>query len=292
MNRTILTFAWLMVVLSTYHAETAAQCARAIEPHPAPVVSVDFANADLASGLPFDEPFILRGDFPANADTLYLTYGPAVWRSTGSGGSSEINGPGITIEFAKGSTFQSKSFSFRIPAIAPHQPYVFRFHVDQKHTSPGDTITIVSAPKTTLSNRLQTDFGVLRSDNAGYWGVVSDLHIYLMPVNKNESACARRTPLEHVLKRVSLFAGLSPLKIASDEPVASPFTVGTPVVGIGLRQLPYLGAFRVNGGVMFFDQKDANPLVATMRHKRDVFVSVTADIELKNFLGPLASFIK
>ena len=91
---------------------------------------------------------------------------------------------------------------------------------------------------------------------------------------------------------MSVFAGLSPLRITSDAPVNAPLAIGTPVAGIGLRQIPYLGAFRINGGVMFFDQEDANPLVTTQRHKRDAFISFTADIELKDFLGPLAAFVK
>jgi hypothetical protein len=91
---------------------------------------------------------------------------------------------------------------------------------------------------------------------------------------------------------VSVFGGLSPLRITSDAPESSPLAIGSPVVGIGVRQLPYLGAFRVNAGVIFYDQKDANPLVSTLRHKRDAFVSLTADIELKDFLGPVAAFVK
>ncbi len=111
-------------------------------------------------------------------------------------------------------------------------------------------------------------------------------------MNKSENLCSQRSLLQHVVKRVSVFAGLSPLRISSDAPVTSPFAIGVPVVGIGVRELPYLGAFRVNGGVMFFDQKDANPLVSMLRHERDVFLSFTADFELTDFLGLLAAFIK
>ena len=121
---------------------------------------------------------------------------------------------------------------------------------------------------------------------ANYWGLGSNAHFYFVPVNRNECTSDYQG-VDHILKRVSVFGGFSLLELDSDADVAHLFASGTPMFGIGLNRLPYLGPVRINAGFMRLKQDDPNPLVDQARLKWDPFLGLALDIELKSVLAPL-----
>ncbi len=276
------------------------QCGERILPQNHPTVAVDLASGTFSQKLPFDESFFIRIPLPERTDSIQFSYGEALLNDDGDYDFVVANNsPGSIVP---NPFFPAKEVSVEIEPLKPKRQYLFRFiayrtTIDSTLAPPVRTVTsgtmdVIGRTETSISNRLQTDFGVARSREAGYWGVVSNAHFYFVPVNKNADACVRQTPLMYLAKRISIFGGLSVLKIASEAEVEHLFGIGTPVVGIGARDLPYLGPIRLNAGVIWFEQDDANPLVTERVRKHDLFLSVTSDIELKGLLGPLFSIIK
>ena len=94
-----------------------------------------------------------------------------------------------------------------------------------------------------------------------------------------------------LLRQVSVFAGMSVLKIHSVEDVNPLVGAGSPVVGIGVARIPGLPPLGFNAGYVFVKQKDPNPLVSRDHTRADPFVSLTVDFELRKVLGPLAGLL-
>lgn len=140
--------------------------------------------------------------------------------------------------------------------------YTFRLHAPARFTSHFDL-----------------DLGILRSANAGYTGVIVAVHLHPVPLNDNTPSQLRG--LGH---RVSLFGGLAITEIASQHPVTKPFSAGIPVTGIGVK----VGPTRIIGGLMFFDQEDANPVVEKERAKVDYTFGLSLDFAVHELLGVLA----
>lgn len=152
-----------------------------------------------------------------------------------------------------------------------------------------DTIRIVGTPRATFANRFDADAGVLWAPGFGYWGVGANSHFYFTPVNRNQCTTEYRG-MDHVLKRVSVFGGVSLFRIHSDTEVQHLWTNGSPVVGVGLNRLPVVPA-RLNAGIIWLRQDDPNPLVTRDVVKRDLFISGTVDFELRQLAGPLAALV-
>jgi hypothetical protein len=153
-----------------------------------------------------------------------------------------------------------------------------------------DSVSLSVTPGASFRNHIDADVGALHSFNAGYTGLVTNVHLYAYPLNKNEDL-SDRPAIEQLGKRFSVFLGLAVQELNSDADVDKFLPLGNPVVGVGLRGFPGIEALRVNTGIMLFKQDDANPLVTKERLKYDPFVSVTADIEFKTLLGPLANLL-
>lgn len=157
----------------------------------------------------------------------------------------------------------------------------------QKVVVAADTVELRGTPRARFTDRFDADIGVLRSDRLGYWGAMTSSHFYLVPVNRNECTSHYRGS-DHLLKRVSIFAGISLFEISSREDVDHLWSTGSPVVGVGVSRLGLPVPLRINAGVIWLRQDDANPLVTRSRTKRDAFISATFDVELQSFITPLA----
>lgn len=188
-----------------------------------------------------------------------------------------------------------------------------------------EDITVTTNPRSTFTQHFTTDFGVLRSFKAQYWGVYSGVHFYFAPINKNADLLPFDGTFElRLKKRVSMFVGIAFEEIGSktEVDIENLTSIGTPVVGIGVRGIfrwgiyralfgkshtdgaaerarrrrairkKVLQPFRLNVGVLFFRQQDAHPLVMAKRTKADFFISLTANINLITVAGPLVALFK
>ncbi|HET7463859.1 MAG TPA: hypothetical protein VFJ82_21565 [Longimicrobium sp.] len=199
----------------------------------------------------------------------------------------------------------------RLPAFDPKQPRTECTALSEMRDSLRgivlltDSFTVRGQTPTDYKQRFDNDIGLVRSERFQYVGFVSNLHYYFVPINKNEDlADPNLSHSQQFLRRFSLMAGLSLARVSSNANVDNVFGIGTPMVGVGLRGPLYWPSvtpksdqfrsffqpMRLNAGIIWFKQKDANPLVAEMHTKRDFFVSVTADVGLKTVLGPFAGF--
>lgn len=168
-----------------------------------------------------------------------------------------------------------------------------------KPTPVSDTVVLLGNPTSRFQDHFRPDFGLMRSTRAEYVGVTSNVHFYLAPINPNEDLADLGSDVwGNFTKRMSIFAGLALQELSSEADVDALFEdVGSPVVGVGMRGFmywpnmparwrPLLQPLRLNTGIVWFHQEDPNPLVDDKIRKRDWFVSVTADIDLKSILGP------
>lgn len=169
-----------------------------------------------------------------------------------------------------------------------------------------DSFSVRGETPTDYKQRFDNDVGIVHTDRFGYTGFVSDLHYYFTPINKNEDLGDPELGLGgQLVRRVSVMAGLA-VKLDSRSEVDNVLSFGTPMAGIGIRgplywpstkpHSPQYRSFfqpmRLNVGIIWFKQKDANPLSSATHIKRDLFVSLTADVALKTVLGPFASVFK
>ena len=104
-------------------------------------------------------------------------------------------------------------------------------------------------------------------------------------------------------QRISVFAGLSFQEIASERNVENVLSIGTPIIGIGIRGFPYIRRsdnayyrriaqpIRINFGLVWFNQDIANPLVNEKKLVADFFFSTTVDTDLLGILGPILTGI-
>jgi hypothetical protein len=142
-----------------------------------------------------------------------------------------------------------------------------------------------------IQHHFDADFGVMHAIQANYWGLMTNSHFHVVPINRNESTSGLSL-LQQFTRRASVFVGLAVQTIDSEAEVKDLFTVGSPVVGVGYRGLMGDAPIRLNAGLMFFKQEDANPLVTRDRNKRDAFVAVTLDLSIQSIVAPLAALLQ
>ncbi|HEV2147453.1 MAG TPA: hypothetical protein VGR37_08620 [Longimicrobiaceae bacterium] len=268
------------------HSALAGQTATAVPRRPAQTVKVDLAAQQFETGLPFRERFWIRGTLANPADSIVLTYGVA---DRDENNRLFIRGRPTRKSIPKSHVVKSKDFAFAIEPLQPNVEYLFRFRFYEGAAF--DTVQIIGRPKASLAQHFDADVGVLRSENAGNWGLVTSSHFHFIPINKNEDDSFTSGPGARLARQISMFGGIAFQEIYSEVEVSKFFTFGSPVAGVGIRGPLGLDFMRVNGGVIWFKQKDANPLISRQRVKRDVFVSATADLEMKQVLGPLVALL-
>lgn len=96
---------------------------------------------------------------------------------------------------------------------------------------------------------------------------------------------------------MSLFGGFATkLSVRGSTSFESIYSFGTPVVGIGFWPLfdngfAWARAFRINYGMMWFEQKNGNPLLDSKIRTHAPVLSVTVNTSLAPALVPLAALI-
>ena len=162
-------------------------------------------------------------------------------------------------------------------------------------------------PPAPLEDYFDIDVGVVGGVRSRAVGLVAGTHLYLLPHRPSHDLLdpALRGFWRQAGQRLSLYGGIVPVVFqkSTGVPVENTSALGVPVVGVGLRGAFYwrfprindepfyrdaIQPFRLTVGRMWYRQKDANPLVERRHLKRDVYVGLTADVELRQLLGPFA----
>jgi hypothetical protein len=276
--------------------------------------------------LPFGQEFWVRGPVPANVDTVEMRYAAmgtsleavSTWVRDSNAVIPETEfrllvarlAPDLRYRFSfvvkagkKGTATQEYSITLNggagMAQPGSHLTGTIRESTAAATSSrAADTVNIQGDAPSRFQDHFHADFGLMRSFHAQYVGVTSNAHFYLAPINPNEDLTDLEDDVwQNFTKRVSVFAGLALQELSSEADVDALFKVGSPVAGIGVRGFlywpgmsprlrPLLQPLRLNTGVVWFEQDDANPLIDEKIRKRDWFISITGDIELKNILGP------
>lgn len=264
-------------------------------PRAIPLVNIEKGTLEIATPLPFDVPFHLRVPLVATVDSVRLTIAEA-------GGVTPVH----VARMVTTSSFFAAHAVFRVPRLEPNRRFDIRVELcgsdttgsgtphswcaaGKTMTSGGkaytDIIAVVASTTAGWSTHFDTDVGVFRSAEAEYWGAAYNMNVYARPINKNE-VLDRTGTTNQLFKRTSLTVGLSLFEFRSGAVVQPFWTVGSPKVGLSLR---VLGPMRIGAGFVFFRQEDPNPLVTRTTSRRDGFLSLDADIEVRSVLGPLAA---
>lgn len=255
-----------------------------------PTIKVDLLASSFDAAPPFDRPFVLRVAVPDGVEKLRFEWGPvdrnAEKIARRPSGYSERSVSGVITR---------KEVVFAMPPLPANVPYLFTF-ILRAPNGATETVLIEQAANSSLKHRLHTDVGLIWTNarQLEYWGAGSNVHFYAMPVDP-EMETDSLAGLEKILKRVSLFVGLS-AKLHAGKPFESLLSTGTPVVGIGLwpmsNALPSaLRNFRLNFGMIWFEQESANPLVDSRATKHAPVVTVTFNTSLQPALLPLATLL-
>lgn len=265
-------------------------------PSGALVVKLDPASGTFDKALPFDEDFyvVVPGD---HYSVVELSYGYLKHRQTG-----DVYEPIASRLVLSGNDLRVRGAGFKIGRLLGNRRLRFTFVATEGRDT---TATIVAEGRTatTFRDYFRTDLGVVYaprllsngSDWPHYVGGASTVHIYLVPINDEENAEQIRD-WGNVWKRVSLTAGLVLFDIRSDVPIDHSFSTGSPTLGLSVRPLlprhfVFLNAFYLNAGYMFFQQKDANPLITSEHRKHTTFLGVAVGIDWKDVFGPLTALL-
>lgn len=259
-----------------------------------PAVKLDLSRKAFDPALPFGEGFQLTGQIPEEVYRVSLRYGPTSVDEAGRRSTVFVS----EYTFPRSDVIQQQEFAFHIRPLRANRDYLFELNFHKESTRDStrkDTLTdkveIIARARASLANHFDSDIGLMNSFRAGYWGLVTNAHLHVVPVNKNEEL-GNRPALERLAKRLSVFGGLALHKFGADDDVEPFWDVGSPVAGLGLRGIAGLDGLRVNGGIVWVKQEDTNPLVSERHTKRDGFVSVTGDVEIQKLLGPLLAILK
>jgi hypothetical protein len=299
------------------------------------IIRANLAARTLESVPPFDQHFALAVKWPANTQRIIMKYcrGDSPCQSTlaelQQPAENGVRGDDAVFLIPPLRPNQKYTFEFTLIPLkaqarvqttvtsqtnhvertarsghAPETTHLRTVKTDSILPGPQDDstpvmVSLVAEAHADLRRHFDTDFGVIWSPRPGpaYMGAGSNVHFYLTPINKDETRLDRRRNLrDQVLKRVSLFAGLSFVTLRTSESVENRYELGNPVWGVGIRprfggNAKRLDFFRVNAGMVYFKQRHANPLVEELANAQAPFVSVTGDIDLRSVLTPLAGLL-
>lgn len=280
---------WLAATFSVGLLSAATPALPAQDPHlghPLKVVEFDPATDRMTAALPFGERFLLKLPVPDGVVAVAVAYG-----ETTKVGVLLVDLPVVDVGTGP---LETGNVSFEIPPLDPRKEYRFNVTYRDSVTVPG-SLTVKRARESVREvtgkasasgiDHLVTDLGFLRTNRASYWGAVTSVHVYGVPINKSESLSFSDLAF---FRRVSGLVGLSIVEFDSDADVEKFFPAGSPVLGMGVR---INRVIRVSTGFMFFRQTDPNPLVDKKYTKADHFVSLSLDVDYKALLGPVGAVL-
>ena len=154
-----------------------------------------------------------------------------------------------------------------------------------------------------FADHFKLDFGLgYAFHSRAIVGSVS-LHFYMTPINESTDLSSSMPPWQQFKRRTSLFVSLVPLTIHSwsKQEIKQIANLGNLGFGIGYRA-PFYGPncissnagrrflqpIRLNVGMMYFAQADANPVVPKDRTKWSPYASITFDFNIAAVFGPVA----
>ncbi|HEX6038682.1 hypothetical protein [Longimicrobium sp.] len=281
---------WLLALLACVQGSAAAHAQRpdaTLAAENIDVVHLDWVVRQLDKVPPFDEEFYLVMRM-ASVDSIRYAYGPRRVVSTAAGERAEIDGIVDEGRAVPHPLSRTSEYAIRVRPLDPDIAYLFRFTVYPRHP-PGSPprsvrVDVVTEATSNFGDHIMYDAGVLAAQRTGYWGLVTGVNFYALPINRDDDL-SRASPAEAVLKRVSLFAGLSFRAFRAPAGMSDYYVhLGHPVLGIGVRNIPGLPGLRVGTGVMWYRQEDDNPLVVRLLVKRDVYLSLTFGPRLDDVL--------
>ena len=156
--------------------------------------------------------------------------------------------------------------------------------------------------KWTISSRLPTtviidskespylglDIGYLYAPKIGSSFVFESINFHLVPVNR-KGKFSQYKGLDKILKSTSIMLGFAQRIGHYDDNFEAVTGIGSPFGGIGFR----LGKIiRINGGYIFYREKNSNPIVSKKTNLGTYFVSASIDVKLKDALGFIVKLIK
>jgi hypothetical protein len=304
------------------------------KPPPNPdVVTVDLRARTLGGTLPFDQSFDLRGAADTATDAIVLHYGLL---KDPDEDDDEFSGTVRCAVWVRqpGRRALESNFVFDIPSLqlAGNKDYLLQFSLYEL-TSPGglkqpadktaclqrdditalyqgdsaravrlsDSVAIRGDTDLEFSQFFDTDLGPVYAPAAGYVGFGSGVHVFFRPVNKKLDL-AELGNRESLSRRLTFYLGLAVTELRARDGVDPLLSVGSPMIGFGLRGPLYWRNFqigpdwaarptRLNAGVILFKQDDPNPLVDETSTKAGLFISATADLDLKTILGPFVALL-
>lgn len=193
--------------------------------------------------------------------------------------------------------FKQTQAAFLISRLEPGELY--RFYFDYVRQAPRGLTTVSEVVRDSISAETQAslaahldgDLGVLWARGAGYWGALTSLHVHAQPVESNLGWLWNTNEAfwNALFQRLSVFGGISVAEFDSHADVEKKFDgIGSPVFGLGFRVHEDI---RVSWGMIFFEQKDPNPLVDRSVGRQDNFAAATVNLDYKAIFGPLLTLL-
>ena len=290
-----------------------------------PVIQLDLNTRLFSTHLPFDQKFQIRGKVDANIKKVKLVIHK--YESTGLRRCRVIKKDSNNkkrkvlkkdslikqppVEYSSDDWKQDTSGLFPqdqfivdiTGKLCPEMRYKFSFEFYKTAESENayQTIDIFRQPRVNLTDHFHLGIDILSNLKAPYWSAGTTLHMYFTPINRGEDL-GEVKDWQNLSKRVSLLVGLSVVELSDQAEVniKSGTSLGSPLFGLGIRGLFYWGGeewqrrwfqpIRLNFGWIYVKQDHAHPLIEEDRSKLLPFVSLSADVQLKNIIGPLAGF--
>jgi hypothetical protein len=275
-----------------------------------PILKVDLASGTFDKTVPFDQPFYIT---IAAAGSSKITGGTLMYGYTRRRNDTTEDKISETVDRmvkpVGGNAMAAGGISFRIKPLETNRYCLFVLALDIVIDTQTEHLTINVAARTTaaIADYVRSDIGLVWAPQLlqgitprpQYYGASSSVHIYLKAVNDQSEAEDISGWQNNILKRVSLLVGLVLFDIRSDVPIDHMYSAGTPVLGLSVRPLlpnncPIVEHFHpinslyFSGGMMYFNQKDADSLLTKEHGKRSMFFQLGGVVDWKNLLSPLA----
>jgi hypothetical protein len=264
-----------------------------------PLVTADPASGTFDRNLPFDQPFLISVPYPQNTQSLRIAFGGMVLDVTQGEGGIVSTTPRIGVPIVSRTVtapvLDTKTTGVFIPALHAGESYLLT--LDYVVGSNTTHVQVLGRSLGAFKDHFREDFGLGWSPPPGpaYVAGGSNIHLYFVPINE-AGGSGSFSKLDFVLKRFSVFAGLTVFDLRTGRPIDKVFSPGNPQTGIGFRPLSsglpmVFNMVYLNFGLVYFDQKDPNPLITKEHGKHAPFVGLAGTVDFKDVLGPLAVLI-
>ncbi|MCG8603582.1 hypothetical protein MJD09_01095 [bacterium] len=155
-------------------------------------------------------------------------------------------------------------------------------------------IQVSGRTRATLANYLNFEVGAGYAPGPDYSFLFTSIHFLPVPFNSDTKIKELEGEGHQLIHSVSFFVGLAVKKLHSGKEIENLSSFGNPVVGIGIRNVPFnwslLDPIRFNLGVIWLKDRSQTPFKSTL--KRTHFFSLSLDFDLQDTLGSLATIFQ